>query len=223
MINTPPSERPQPAQQQPQQQSLSSTGAFIFLAQFPRPPSQIQSCANSDIATAHIHERNHYASSSGPGTPRNIEEYTSAPPIANAAAALAQLHTHKVEPDWDSDMVPPSLLPTNPPSTGNYLHPTRNGTPTPNSTTPATCSPPSSSPPSGASTTRPQAPTLPYPAHTTGSQHSSPTPPQTGRQLSHPSGHHRGTRDHANSRCRDMRGSRRIRDIRAVMGWDWGI
>ncbi|KAL5346885.1 hypothetical protein ACLOAV_008028 [Pseudogymnoascus australis] len=78
MINTPPSERPQPAPQ-PQQQSLSST--------------------------AHAHERNHYASSSGPGTPRNIEEYnTSAPPIANAAAALAQLHSHKVEPEWDSDM-----------------------------------------------------------------------------------------------------------------------
>ncbi|KFY15136.1 hypothetical protein V491_05762, partial [Pseudogymnoascus sp. VKM F-3775] len=79
MINTPPSERPQPAQQQPQQQNLQST--------------------------AHAHERNHYASSSGPGTPRNIDEYnTSAPPIANAAAALAQLHTHKVEPEWDSDM-----------------------------------------------------------------------------------------------------------------------
>ncbi|OBT50170.1 hypothetical protein VE04_09655, partial [Pseudogymnoascus sp. 24MN13] len=82
MINTPPSERPQPAQQRQQahepQQSLSST--------------------------AHAHERNHYASSSGPGTPRNIEEYTSVPPIANAAAALAQLHTHKVEPEWDSDM-----------------------------------------------------------------------------------------------------------------------
>ncbi|KFY91473.1 hypothetical protein V498_05452 [Pseudogymnoascus sp. VKM F-4517 (FW-2822)] len=88
MINTPPSERPQPAPQ-PQQQSLSST--------------------------AHAHERNHYASSSGPGTPRNIEEYnTSAPPIANAAAALAQLHSHKVEPEWDSDMVRPLPLPTRP-------------------------------------------------------------------------------------------------------------
>ncbi|KFY73025.1 hypothetical protein V499_06882 [Pseudogymnoascus sp. VKM F-103] len=83
MINTPPSERPQPAQQQQQQQQ-----------------AQQQSLSS----TAHAHERNHYASSSGPGTPRNIEEYTSVPPIANAAAALAQLHTHKVEPEWDSDM-----------------------------------------------------------------------------------------------------------------------
>ena len=104
MINTPPSERPQPAQQQQQQQqaqqqSLSSTGASL--------PSQSLSIPRhkANVAIAHAHERNHYASSSGPGTPRNIEEYTSVPPIANAAAALAQLHTHKVEPEWDSDMV----------------------------------------------------------------------------------------------------------------------
>lgn len=100
MINTPPSERPQPAQQQPQQQNLQSTGAFPSI----NPATSISHESNK--YTAHAHERNHYASSSGPGTPRNIDEYnTSAPPIANAAAALAQLHTHKVEPEWDSDMV----------------------------------------------------------------------------------------------------------------------
>jgi hypothetical protein len=46
MINTPPSERPQPTQQQPQQQSLSSTGAFVFLLSIPATTLSIQSQAD---------------------------------------------------------------------------------------------------------------------------------------------------------------------------------
>ncbi|RDW77095.1 hypothetical protein BP6252_05148 [Coleophoma cylindrospora] len=42
--------------------------------------------------------------SSTPNTPRNLDEYTSNSmlPAANAAAALAQLHNHKLESGWDS-------------------------------------------------------------------------------------------------------------------------
>lgn len=43
--------------------------------------------------------------STTPNTPRNQDEYQSASmlPAASAAAALAQLHNHKAESDWDSE------------------------------------------------------------------------------------------------------------------------
>lgn len=53
------------------------------------------------------HDRNYYGEeTSSPNTPRNLDEYNSSMlPAASAAAALAQLHNHKVESDWDSENV----------------------------------------------------------------------------------------------------------------------
>lgn len=45
--------------------------------------------------------------STTPNTPRNLDEYQSAStqPAVSAAAALAQLHNHKADSDWDSEPV----------------------------------------------------------------------------------------------------------------------
>lgn len=69
------------------------------------------------------HERNHYSDTSGPGTPRQLDEYKSeyaqggmlAPAgAASAAQALASLHNHKIERDeWDSEPVRLLPLPDN--------------------------------------------------------------------------------------------------------------
>jgi hypothetical protein len=42
-----------------------------------------------------------------PNTPRNLDDYHSVSmlPAASAAAALAQLHNHKLEHDWESEGV----------------------------------------------------------------------------------------------------------------------
>ena len=59
--------------------------------------------------TGHANERHSYYTedSSMPNTPRNMDEYHSGSmlPAASAAAALAQLHNHKLEPDWESEGV----------------------------------------------------------------------------------------------------------------------
>ncbi|KAI9823611.1 MAG: hypothetical protein M1832_002392 [Thelocarpon impressellum] len=78
MINTPPSARPKEA-----------------------PKSQVVG------NTVYGHERNSFygEGSSSPATPRNTDEYipTSMLPAASAAAALAQLHNHRPESDWESE------------------------------------------------------------------------------------------------------------------------
>ena len=228
MINTPPSERPQPAPQ-PQQQSLSSTGAFPLaqslhsIPPLPLHPAQsqlakltcLQLTRTSAITTLPLADQAHRAISTSTTPPRH-------------RSPMPQPRSHSYTPTKSSQngiliwYARPS--PSSPP---NIVQPTnttprRNGTPTPSST-PAACSPPSSSPPSAASTTPPHPPTPPSRAHTTASPPCSPTPPQIAPLHSLPSVHHRGTRAHANSRCRDMRGGRRISGIRAVMGWGWGI
>ncbi|KAH7417146.1 hypothetical protein BKA64DRAFT_691557 [Cadophora sp. MPI-SDFR-AT-0126] len=77
MINTPPSERPPP----PTSSSLAPHG--------------------------YGNDRHSYygEDSSTPNTPRNLDEYQSGNmlPAASAAAALAQLHNHKLENDWESE------------------------------------------------------------------------------------------------------------------------
>ncbi|CRK34195.1 hypothetical protein BN1708_016327, partial [Verticillium longisporum] len=80
MISTDPSTR---VQQQPQPSATSAPAGFL-------------------------HDRHAYDSSS-PGTPRNVnhDEYGtrgSLLPAASAAAALAQLHGHKIEPEWESEI-----------------------------------------------------------------------------------------------------------------------
>ncbi|KAM7222299.1 hypothetical protein V8F06_002326 [Rhypophila decipiens] len=78
MINTPPSERP-PA---------------------PQPNSSHPPHAPQAKGLSHAFRRD---GSSAPGTPtRNQDEYTGAA-LLPAAAALAQLHNHKVDSGWESD------------------------------------------------------------------------------------------------------------------------
>jgi hypothetical protein len=75
MINTAPSERP------PQQTSTSG-------------PAQ---------AKGHSHAY-HRDDSSAPPTPRNADDYQGGA-LFPAAAALAQLHNHKTEQNWDTEAV----------------------------------------------------------------------------------------------------------------------
>ncbi|KAN0122563.1 hypothetical protein V8E51_000889 [Hyaloscypha variabilis] len=79
MINTPPSERPP-------------------------PPTSSNLAPNNYGNDRHSYYRE---SSSTPGTPRNLDDLHSGNllPAASAAAALAQLHNHKLEVDWESEGV----------------------------------------------------------------------------------------------------------------------
>ena len=174
-----------------------------------------QSSEKLTHTVAHAHERNHYASSSGPGTPRNNEEYgnTSAPPVASAAAALAQLHSHKVEPDWDSEGV---RLPPSASILAYVLTPTsRNGTPTPRYTL-AACSPPLSSLPSVAWNTPLPLHITPSHAQTTGFQLCSRTARLTAPRPFLPSAPRR-TNAHANNPSDVTRESHHISATSPVM------
>ncbi|EEY19977.1 RfeD [Verticillium alfalfae VaMs.102] len=97
MISTDPSTR---VQQQPQPSATSApAGAF---------PSSQGFSPLIDRFQGFLHDRHAYDSSS-PGTPRNVnhDEYGtpgSLLPAASAAAALAQLHGHKIEPEWESEI-----------------------------------------------------------------------------------------------------------------------
>lgn len=58
--------------------------------------------------TGYGNERqSYYGDSSTPTTPRDLEEYGlgSMLPAASAAAALAQLHNHRLDNDWESERV----------------------------------------------------------------------------------------------------------------------
>ena len=93
--------------------------SFLLMINTPpseRPPAQQSSVPNGPLRTGHAdhgkiypHEHNSFFrdGSSAPGTPRNMDDYQggSLLPAASAAAALAQLHNHKIEPDWESEVV----------------------------------------------------------------------------------------------------------------------
>ncbi|TEA18844.1 hypothetical protein C8034_v010493 [Colletotrichum sidae] len=92
MINTPPSERP------PIQPNSSSVPQGSSLSTHGYPPMV-------DHPQAFNHDRHMY-DNSNPGTPRTVDDHAvggSLLPAASAAAALAQLHGHKIEPEWDSE------------------------------------------------------------------------------------------------------------------------
>jgi hypothetical protein len=78
MISTSPSERPQP-----------------------QPTSAPQSHAHQTKGPSHGFRRDE---SNGAGTPRRYEEYSGGA-MFPAAAALAQLHSHKSDAGWESDGV----------------------------------------------------------------------------------------------------------------------
>ncbi|OHW92452.1 hypothetical protein CSPAE12_08819 [Colletotrichum incanum] len=92
MINTPPSERP------PMQPSATSVpqGWSLSIQGFSSKIDHLQGFS---------HDRHMY-DNSNPGTPRAMEDHAvgSMLPAASAAAALAQLHGHKVEPEWESEV-----------------------------------------------------------------------------------------------------------------------
>ncbi|CZS94548.1 related to transcription factor RfeD [Rhynchosporium agropyri] len=77
MINTPPSERP--------------------------PPPTSSNLAPNGYGNGNDKQSYYGEDSSTPNTPRNLDEYqvSNMLPAASAAAALAQLHNHKLEQDWD--------------------------------------------------------------------------------------------------------------------------
>ncbi|KAK3693876.1 hypothetical protein B0T22DRAFT_496509 [Podospora appendiculata] len=77
MINTPPSDRPQT-----------------------QPSSGQSPHGSQNKGFSHAYRRD---DSSVPGTPRNQEEYSGAA-LLPAAAALAQLHNHKVDSGWESEV-----------------------------------------------------------------------------------------------------------------------
>lgn len=86
MINTPPSERPPP-------QPSSSTNSTSNHHQSPKPYAPDRSFYRDDY--------------SSPGTPRHYDDYHGAllPAATNAAAALAALHKHRANSDWEAEGV----------------------------------------------------------------------------------------------------------------------
>lgn len=117
MINTPPSERPRPPPPPPPptSSSTSTSASNANLAPHgelhPIPsPTDIFDCRlANDGAQGYPHERHAFfggggEESSAPNTPRDHDDLQSGSMLP-AAAALAQLHTHKLERDWDSEVV----------------------------------------------------------------------------------------------------------------------
>ncbi len=94
MITTPPSERPPP----PPNPNITGHGPYI-----PQTSNWF-----TDPQEGYGHDLHHYDDdSNAANTPRNLDEYNAGSmlPAASAAAALAQLHNYKVEPEWDSENV----------------------------------------------------------------------------------------------------------------------
>lgn len=90
MVNTPPQERPAPAP------AVASSSA----PQPPPPTSQTYDYAGDDHNT--FFETDTF---NDPRTSDNVLRRGSLLPAATAAAALASLHNHRAEYDWDSDPV----------------------------------------------------------------------------------------------------------------------
>jgi len=98
MINTPPSERPPPPPPTTSS-NLAPHGPYSVCR--PRP------ILTNDIGYGNERQSYYREDSSTPNTPRNLEDFQlgSMLPAASAAAALAQLHNHKLENDWESEGV----------------------------------------------------------------------------------------------------------------------
>ncbi|EMR81408.1 hypothetical protein BcDW1_9908 [Botrytis cinerea BcDW1] len=92
MINTPPSERPQP-QPQPQPPTTTTTTT----------PANSAPTSNSFTHERQNYYGEHSNHSSTPNTPRILDD-SSMLPAASAAATLAQLHNHKLDHEWESEV-----------------------------------------------------------------------------------------------------------------------
>lgn len=93
MITTPPSERPPP----PTSSSLAPHGSYHHRRLY-ASPDETTVYGNNDRQSFYGDE------SSAPNTPRNLDDFMLQPASA-AASALAQLHNHKLENDWESEGV----------------------------------------------------------------------------------------------------------------------
>lgn len=103
MISTDPSTRA-PVPQPPSSATSAPAGAFPSFAGLPPLIDRFQGYQYDRLAYE----------TSNPGTPRMmLDDYGTGssvlPPTASAAAALAQLHGHKIESEWETDLV--SYLP----------------------------------------------------------------------------------------------------------------
>ncbi len=96
MVNTPPSERPPPP---PSAQSGPSGSSSLHVIECDR--------SSQEQGLGHDGEIHHLDRHSSTATPRTSDELrrSSLLPAASAAAALAQLHYHRPESDWDSEHV----------------------------------------------------------------------------------------------------------------------
>lgn len=97
MVNTPPHERPPPPPPPNQAPPPHSAGAFAAQDRHAWAPS-LTAPGYAHEAPAYYHDDT---------TPRSSDEMRrgSLLPAASAAAALAQLHNHRPEYDWDSEQV----------------------------------------------------------------------------------------------------------------------
>ncbi|KAL1913232.1 hypothetical protein Sste5344_000779 [Sporothrix stenoceras] len=126
MINTPPSERP-PSQQNagPVHGGMSGSGHGNLNSGLNGPPMQ------HSMSHGGVHQNQNKPfmldiKHGAPGVPRNPDEFVagSALPAASAAAALAQLHTHKLDREWDEGReLLPSILSGSPPGRSSTLPP----------------------------------------------------------------------------------------------------
>ena len=93
MINTPPSERPPPP---PSIQPFGNQG---------RPPEQLE--VSWLTAAVYGHDRDSSGGNQATAAPpKSLED--AYPAAATAAVALAQLHNHRPDSDWDSEVVGPA-------------------------------------------------------------------------------------------------------------------
>lgn len=109
MVNTPPDQRPhQPPPQPPPNtntttSSSTTTSGSTISANTPSTASHSRRGLGTPLDRDSV-PTDHHASV----TPRTIEE--AHPAAATAAVALAQLHHHRLNSEWDSEAVCPSYL-----------------------------------------------------------------------------------------------------------------
>lgn len=94
MINSTPSQRPPPP-------TSSNLGPSLYTSSFKTVELYTDRIKASYGRDHHTFYRD---DSTAPNTPRNIDEYQSSS-LLPAAAALAQLHNHKSDSEWDSEPV----------------------------------------------------------------------------------------------------------------------
>lgn len=96
MINSTPSQRP-----------TTQTSSNLGPSSYAPDKKEVAVLTKQKASYGREHPSFYRDDSTAPNTPRNLDEYrsASAQPAVSAAAALAQLHNHKADSDWDSEPV----------------------------------------------------------------------------------------------------------------------